>query len=82
MEKIKSPFDAFSNSGRFISRTHFLEKYPDAVLDKDCTDIIMYHNLEQNIQVLSSGEFYYDDNIRGFVLDDVELELFTKKFNK
>jgi hypothetical protein len=79
MDENKNLLNKFSDSGRFISRNDFLEKYPLSVLEDNCTDVIVYHNFDQNIQVLNTGEFYYDDNIRGFILDDLELKLFTKK---
>jgi hypothetical protein len=82
MTKTKSPFEAFSDSGRFINRAHYLEKHPDSVLHTNCTDVIVYFNFDENIQLLKSGEFYYDENIRGYFLDDVELELFAKKIQK
>jgi hypothetical protein len=81
----KSPFELFSNSGRFTNVNAYLEKYPDAILHDKCTDVIVYSVADCCIQVIrtiDSSEFYYDDKIRGHSLDDVELELFTKKFNK
>lgn len=78
MKKNQSPLEAFIDSGRFMSRQNFLDKYPESVLISSCTDVIVYSVLEQTIQVLSTGEFYYNDNIRGFVLDDVEAKIFSK----
>jgi hypothetical protein len=81
----KSNFELFSNSGRFTNVNAYLEKYPDAILHDKCTDVIVYSLGDCHIQVLrtiDSSEFYFNDEIRGHSLDDVELELFTKKINK
>ncbi len=82
MDKSKSPFEVFSDSGRFTSRESYLQKYPDALLRDDCTDVIVYNIEGCDIQALSTAEFYFNDEIRGYSLDEVELELFTKKINK
>ena len=78
----KSPFELFSNSGRFTNVETYLEKNPDAILHDKCTDVITYNIAGFDIQVLNTAEFYFNDDIRGFHLDDVELELFTKIINK
>lgn len=75
----KTRFELFSNSGRFTNRETYLEKNPDAILHEKCTDVIVYNTLGCDVQVLGTGEFYFNDEIRGYSLDDVELELFTKK---
>lgn len=82
MSKNKTPFEVFSDSGRFISRESYLEKNPDTPLHKDCTDIIVYSHQGCDIQALSNSEFYFNEEIRGYSLDEVELKLFTKKNNK
>lgn len=81
----KTPFELFSQSGRFNNVETYLEKNPDAVLHKRCTDVIVYNIAGCDIQVLStldSAEFYFNDEIRGQSLDEVELKLFTKKIAK
>lgn len=78
----KSPFELFSDSGRFTHREVYLEKNPDAILHEKCTDVIVYGVNGYDIQALHTGEFYFNDEIRGYSLDEVELKLFTEKINK
>lgn len=75
----KSKFELFSDSGRFLHREVYLEKNPDAILHEKCTDVIVYNTEGLDIQALHTGEFYYNDEIRGRSLDEVELKLFTEK---
>jgi penicillin-binding protein-related factor A (putative recombinase) len=82
MENNQFTFEQFSDSGRFTDVNVYLEKNPDAVLHKKCTDVIVYSVSGCCIQVvktIDSSEFYFNEEIRGSYLDDVELELFTKK---
>lgn len=65
-----------------MHREVYLEKNPNAILHEKCTDVIVYNITGCDIQALHTGEFYFNDDIRGHSLDEVELELFTKKINK
>lgn len=78
----KFTFEQFSDSGRFTGKDEFLAKNPEAVLHSRCTDVIVYSVTGHYIQVvktIDSAEFYFSEDMRAASLDDVELELFTKK---
>jgi hypothetical protein len=71
----------FSNTGRFTSREAYLEKNPDAILHKDCTDVVMYIG-GHIIQVLKSAQFMVDEGFKSISLDEAEGWLFVKKISK
>lgn len=78
----KTPLELFRNSGRFTNVKSYLEKNPKAVVHDKCTDVVVYNIAGCDIQVLNTGEFYFNEDIRGYSLDKVELELFEKKVEK
>lgn len=75
MENLQS----FSSTGKFTSRIAHLDKNPDAVLHKDCTDVVEYVG-GHIIQVLASGEFMVDEMFRSRSLDEAETDLFIRKY--
>ena len=79
--KMESNFQNFSDSGRFMSRESYLSKYPKAKLKEDCTDVVVYRANGCDIQALKSGEFYYSESIRGYVLDEVEEKMYNNLKN-
>lgn len=66
------------DSGRFTVREAFLEKNPNEILHKDCTDVVVYHD-GSYLQLLNTGEFYLREGISSRSLDEVETMLFEKK---
>lgn len=71
--------ESFSSTGRFTSREAHLDKNPDAILHKDCTDVVEYIG-GHIIQVLASGEFMVDEEFKSRSLDESEVQLFLKKY--
>lgn len=69
--------EKFINSGRFICRESFLDKNPNEVLLKQCTDVVEYND-GSYIQVLETGEFYLDETFKSRSLDEVEVKLWEK----
>ena len=70
MEKL----DKFSLTGRFTVRSAYLEKNPEAQLEKNCTDVVEYIG-GHIIQLLSSGEFMVDESFKSRSLDESEIKL-------
>jgi len=70
MEKLNK----FSLTGRFTVRGAYLEKNPEAKLEKNCTDVVEYIG-GHIIQLLSSGEFMVDENFKSRSLDESEIKL-------
>jgi hypothetical protein len=68
------------DSGRFTERGSFLEKNPNEILHKDCTDVVVYHD-GSYLQLLGTGEFYLREGISSKSLDEVERMLFENNKN-
>lgn len=58
-------------SGKFTPKSAFLLENPSEPLLSTCTEVIEYFG-KHYIQVLSSGVFRYNSEVRSKVLDDVE----------
>ena len=71
--------EGFSSTGRFTGRDAYLDKNPDAILHKDCTDVVEYIG-GHIIQVLESGEFMVDEMFKSRSLDEAESDLFIRKY--
>lgn len=71
--------EGFSTTGRFTSREAHLDKNPDTILHKDCTDVVEYMG-GHIIQVLASGEFMVDEDFKSRSLDEAEVQLYLKKY--
>jgi hypothetical protein len=79
--KINTTLEEFSSTGRFIGRDAYLEKNPDEILHKDCTDVVQYIG-GHIIQGLKSGQFMVDEGFKSISLDEAEGWLFLKNINK
>jgi len=64
-----------------LRQDFFHEKNPDAILHKDCTDVVMYIG-GHIIQVLKSAQFMVDEGFKSISLDEAEGWLFIKKISK
>lgn len=76
---MEKKLENFCSTGRFTGRDVYLDKNPDAVLHKDCTDVVEYIG-GHIIQVLQSGEFMVDEEFRSRSLDEAETQLYLKKY--
>lgn len=79
MGKDLSNLESFSTTGRFTSKEAYLEKNPDEILHKDCTDVVQYIG-GHIIQVLESGNFMVDETFSSRSLDEAEGQLYLKKY--
>jgi len=79
MGKDLSNLESFSTTGRFTSKEAYLEKNPDEILHKDCTDVVQYIG-GHIIQVLESGNFMVDETFSSRSLDEAEVQLYLKKY--
>lgn len=79
MEKDLSGLEPFISTGRFTCREAYLEKNPEAILQKDCTDVVQYIG-GHIIQVLESGRFMVDELFSSRSLDEAEVDLFIRKY--
>lgn len=71
--------ETFINSGRITDLKTFLNLRPKEALHNDCTDVIVYED-GYYIQVLKSGEFFYDgysdkklDNVEEFMWKKIDI---------
>jgi len=77
----KTTLENFSSTGMFTGREAYLEKNPEVILHKDCTDVVHYIG-GHIIQVLKSGQFMVDEGFKSISLDEAEGWLYAKKISK
>lgn len=70
--------ESFINSGRITDIKSFINLYPKAELESDCTDVVLYKD-GSYIQMLKSGWYFYD-GYQHATLDAME-ELLWKKID-